>query len=177
MERLSLPGCDVRYILGGGKLLCFHLSTETNSHQSSIVIHSLGKMLFKICISSQKSILAMKYILIVCYVTCPMIFTLIEFFSQRILSIHKDDRRVMVSQLKGQYIPHVEFLVYVAKNDSTGFPLQFWMFDLCFGVGDESRKRLHFPKTDKLTEKFSEAYHLIIVLVYYNKFRQKISLP
>lgn len=140
MERLSLPGCDVGYILGGGKLLCFHSSTETNSHQSSIVIHSLGKMLFKICISSQKSTLTMKYILIVCYVTCPMIVTLIEFFSQRILSIHKDDRRVMVSQLKGQYIPHVEFLVYMAKNDSTGFTLQFWMFDLSFGVRDESRK-------------------------------------
>lgn len=33
--------------------------------------------------------------------------------------------------------------------------------------------RLCFPKADKLEDKFSEAYHLIIVLVYNNMFRQK----
>lgn len=33
--------------------------------------------------------------------------------------------------------------------------------------------RLHFLKADKLEDKFPEAYHLIIVLVYSNMCRQK----
>lgn len=152
-----------------------HVERVCNSHQSSIVTHSLGKIFFKTWVPCQKTTLTMKWILIVCYyVTCSMTASLIEFFR-----VHQ--YLMKIGDCRGSEFHMWNFQFIWSRLTPLDLFSSFEYLDISFNqslistLGQQMsvENRLHFPKADKIEDTFSEAYHLIIAIVYNNVFRQK----